>query len=71
MIMDFGSPSKIVHDVMLRYHVDQVMLVSVPCYKQTQPFVHNKFRSCNKYQDILFEYINKPNVDNFALLLKS
>ena len=33
-------------DVMLRYHVDQVTLVSVPSsYEQTLPFINNNMKS--------------------------
>ena len=32
-------------DVVLRYHVDQVKLVSVPCYKEIQPFIYNNIKS--------------------------
>ena len=33
--------SVIINNVMLRYYVDQAILVSIPCYKQTQLFKYN------------------------------
>ena len=39
-----GVTVKINNDVMLRYHVDLVTLVSVPCYKETWLFIYNNVK---------------------------